>query len=103
MRARLANDDHALWPGEFVSVALNLGDEADRIVVPESAVQMGPNGTYVFVVSGDKAEQRAVSVARTQDGQSVIGSGLEAGERIVVDGQSQLADGSFVSVGSAKS
>ena len=60
MRARLANDDQALRPGEFVSVALNVGDEADRIVVPESAVQVGPNVTYVFVVTGDKAEQRGL-------------------------------------------
>jgi multidrug efflux system membrane fusion protein len=103
MRAQLANDDHALWPGEFVSVTLSLGDEADRIVVPESAVQVGPNGTYVFVVTGDKAEQRAVTVARTQDRQSVIASGLEAGERVVVDGQSRLADGSFVSITSGAS
>jgi multidrug efflux system membrane fusion protein len=98
MHAQFANEDHALWPGEFVTVTLNLGDEADRIVVPEAAVQVGPNGTYVFVVTDDKAEQRTVDVARTQDGESVIASGLEAGERVVVDGQSRLADGSFVSI-----
>jgi multidrug efflux system membrane fusion protein len=103
MRASFANEDHALWPGEFVNVTLNLGDEADRIVVPEAAVQVGPNGTYVFVVSDDKAQQRPVTVARSQDGESVIASGLDAGERVVVDGQSRLADGSFVSVTRAAS
>src|SRR4051812_13402978 len=61
LRAEFANSDHLLWPGQLVSVSLTLGHDENAIVLPDRAVQNGPDGTYVFVVKPDlHAEQRKV-------------------------------------------
>lgn len=94
LRASFANAEEALWPGQFVSVALTLGTDANALAVPDAAVKAGPNGSYVFVVKPDKrAELRSVTVARSVASESVIAQGLNAGEVVVVDGQSRLVDG----------
>jgi multidrug efflux system membrane fusion protein len=103
LRAQFANAGESLWPGQFVNIALTLGSDADVIVVPDAAVKAGPNGNYVFIVKADKkAEQRAVKVTRSVAGESVIAKGVEAGETVVVDGQSRLADGTLVQIADAK-
>jgi len=97
LRASFGNEGQALWPGQFVTIALTVGSDADAVVVPEAAVKAGPKGSYVFVIrSGDRAEQRNVEVARTVGGESVVAKGLAAGERVVTDGQSRLVDGAKV-------
>ncbi|NCT67008.1 MAG: efflux RND transporter periplasmic adaptor subunit [Rhodanobacteraceae bacterium] len=94
LRAQFANPEHVLWPGQLVSVRLTLGHDANAVVLPDRAVQNGPDGNYVFVVKPDHhAEQRRVTVARVVGGEAVIGSGLAAGETVVLDGQSRLTDG----------
>jgi multidrug efflux system membrane fusion protein len=99
LRALFANDDSALWPGQFVNVTLGLGSKDDAIVVPDVAVQTGPDGNYVFVVRNEQeVEQRTVSVDRSQNGESVIAHGLSGGETVVVDGQSRLVNGSLVTM-----
>ena len=99
LRARFANPDQVLWPGQFVNVTLTLGESADAIVVPDAAVKAGPEGSYVFVVKADgRAEQRSVSVARSLEGEAIVDKGLAAGENVVIDGQSRLIDGSKVKV-----
>lgn len=104
LRARFANADESLWPGQFVNIALTLGSDADAVVVPEPAVKAGPSGNYVFVVKADKkAEQRAVTVARSVAGEAVIAHGVDAGETVVVDGQSRLTDGTPVRIAEAAS
>lgn len=103
LRAQFANTEEALWPGQFVNIALTLGTDANAIVVPDAAVKAGPSGNYVFIVKADKkAEQRAVTVARSVAGESVIAKGIEAGETVVVDGQSRLVDGAPVQIAEAK-
>jgi multidrug efflux system membrane fusion protein len=98
LRARFANAGEQLWPGQFVNVTLNFGNE-DGIIVPGAAVKAGPDGSYVFVVKPDgRAEQRGVEVARSIDGEAVVSKGLRAGENVVTDGQSRLADGTRVKV-----
>ena len=97
LRASFDNDAQSLWPGQFVNIALTVGSDVDAVVVPEAAVKAGPNGSYVFVVKPDgRAEQRAVEVARTVGGESVIATGLAAGDVVVTDGQSRLVDGTKV-------
>jgi multidrug efflux system membrane fusion protein len=67
------------------------------IVVPASVVQRGPNGPYAFVVAEDmKARMQPVTVAQIESGQALIDSGLEPGQRVVVDGQYKLQPGSTV-------
>jgi multidrug efflux system membrane fusion protein len=98
-KARFANANELLWPGQFVKVEIILGVEADAIAVPSAAMQLGPKGPYVFVVKDDSiAELRQIEVKRTQGGESVVGNGLGAGETVVVDGQLRLVDGAPVAV-----
>lgn len=98
LRAQFANADERLWPGQFVKIALDLRGAADAITVPDAAVKAGPEGSYVFVVDAGIAHQRAVVTGRSVDGRTLIASGLRAGQRVVVDGQSRLADGARVRV-----
>lgn len=97
-KARIDNVNELLWPGQFVKVEITLGVEADAISVPAAAVQLGPQGAYVYVVRDGVAELRNVDVKRTQAGESVIGKGLEGGESVVIDGQLRLANGANVSI-----
>lgn len=97
-KARIGNANELLWPGQFVKVEIVLGIEQDALSVPSSAVQLGSQGPYVFVIKDGVAELRPVSIKRTQDGQAVIGKGLESGEQVVVDGQLRLVQGASVTV-----
>ena len=104
LRARFPNAGQALWPGQFVNIALTLGESADAIVVPDAAVKAGPDGSYVFVVKADgHVEQRGVVVARTVEGEAVVSKGLTAGESVVTDGQSRLVNGTKVKVAGTSS
>ncbi len=97
-KARIDNANELLWPGQFVKVEVTLGVETDAISVPAAAVQLGPQGAYVYVVKDGVAELRNVDVKRTQNGESVIGKGLGGGESVVIDGQLRLANGANVSI-----
>lgn len=103
LRARFANKEHLLWPGDFVEAALVLGEQAGALVVPSAAVQSGPKGSYVFVVKADDTvDLRPVKVARSEGGEAVIAEGLTAGERVVTDGASRLTRGARVSIAPPK-
>jgi len=98
LRARFANQDNALWPGQFVTVSLKLYDQKGAIVVPAQAVQTGPDGQYVFVVKPDMTtEVRKVTVERAEGDNAIIARGLQTGEQIVTRGQLRLAPGVKVS------
>ncbi len=97
LKARFANATHALWPGQFVNVRLELGQRSQALTVPSAAVQRSQDGAFVYVVKEDGTVQnQPVKVARQQDGIAVIDSGLKVGERVVVDGQYKLKQGSSV-------
>lgn len=96
LKARVANENEAIWPGELVSVRLILDVQADAVVVPESAVQPGQQGPFVYVVDKGRARMQAITVAR-QVGQSVvIERGLKAGDQVIVSIPSKLRPGSAV-------
>lgn len=97
VKARFANKDERLWPGQFVDVNINLGDEIDVLTVPTPAIQTGQQGPFVFVVAQDQSvEMRNVTVRRTVGEVSVIDKGLSAGEQVVTDGQLRLTPGAHV-------
>src|SRR5215470_6668701 len=99
LKATFANDDIRLWPGQFVNVNLTLGIQAHAVVVPSPAIQIGQNGPYVFVIKDDSTvELRLVRIDRTVDNRTVVASGLNAGERVVVDGQLRLNNGTRVTI-----
>jgi multidrug efflux system membrane fusion protein len=99
LRGSFANEDRKLWPGQFVDAWLTLRDDDHALVIPSQAVQTGPKSQYVYVVGTDAiAELREITIARSEGTESVIASGLRAGETVVVDGASRLLPGSKVSV-----
>jgi multidrug efflux system membrane fusion protein len=99
LRATFANEDEVLWPGQFVNAVLTLTSQPGAVVVPSQAVQTGQKGLYVFVVKSDlTVEYRPVEVSMTVDGESVITKGVQAGLKVVTDGQLRLADGSPVKI-----
>jgi len=99
LRANFPNAQRKLWPGELVNARLLLELRPDGLTISPSAVQQGPNGSYVYVIAPDgKAEVRPVTVAQISDGEALIDKGLEANETVVVDGQYGLQPGSLVNV-----
>jgi membrane fusion protein, multidrug efflux system len=102
MKAQFDNADAALWPGEFVNVRLVVSTEKNAVTVPARAVQQGPNGSYLFAIKpDDTVEMRTVEVSQRDQDLAVIKKGVSAGERIVVDGQFRLEQGTKVTVQTA--
>jgi len=92
LRARFANNDLALWPGQFVAVRVKLYEQSNAVVVPAAAVQTGPQGEYVYVLKPDATtEMRKVTVARSEGDYSVISQGVAPGETVVTRGQLRLS------------
>ena len=88
LKATFDDPDGALWPGLSVTTRLLVSSIDHAVVVSDRAVQRGPNGLYVYVVTADtKAELRNVKVSRIDGDQALIEQGLSPGERIVVSGQ----------------
>ena len=99
-RATTENTDHALWSAQFVNVRVILDMLKDAMLVPSSAVQVGQNGPYVFVVKPDSTlDLRPVHPGQKQDGDlTVLKDGVKPGESVVTRGQLQLAPGMKVTV-----
>lgn len=96
VKAVFANPDQRLWPGAFVDVRLTVRTLDGAIVVPQAAVVQGPRDRNVFVVGPDgQAVQKPVE-AVLPIGTEVVITGLDAGERVVVDGRQNLRPGSRV-------
>jgi membrane fusion protein, multidrug efflux system len=104
MKAELANADGKLAPGQFLSVNLRLDTLRDAVVVPAEAVQQGPEGSFVYVLSPEGgAKMRKVEIAQVRDAQAAIAKGLTSGETVLTDGFSRLTPGAKVKVkGAAK-
>ncbi len=99
LKARFSNANHALWPGQFVNVELQLSTEADQIVIPTPAVQTGQKGKQIYVVKTDRTvELRPVTVGRIVGDLTSITSGIAASETVVIDGQLRLVPGSRIEV-----
>jgi multidrug efflux system membrane fusion protein len=103
LKAEFPNTNHELWPGQFVNVEARLSLEHDRILVPSSTVENGPQGKYVWVVNTESktVAMRPVNVLRIvkpekEPEQAVIASGLKAGEMVVSEGQMRLFPGGKV-------
>ncbi len=98
LKATFQNGDNALWPGQFVDVALTLTSQ-QAVLVPTQAVQAGQRGSFVFVVKPDSTvESRPVKVGRRLARELVIEQGVAAGEQVVTDGQLRLVPGAKVEV-----
>jgi multidrug efflux system membrane fusion protein len=103
LKAEFPNANLQLWPGQFVNVRVLVDTLRQVVVVPTAAVQRGPNGTFVYIVNEQaKATVQPVTLSQQDDVQSVVASGLQAGERVVTTGFARLTEGSPVSVSSAE-
>jgi multidrug efflux system membrane fusion protein len=99
LRASFTNDNETLWPGQFVNVALTLATRSNAVVVPSQAVQVGQRGQYLFVVQPDlRVEMRSIVVGSRIGEETVIESGVRAGEKLVTTGQLRLAPGMKVQI-----
>jgi multidrug efflux system membrane fusion protein len=88
-----------LWPGQFVNARLLLDTLEQVVVVPTSAVQRGPEGTFVYVVGADnKATVRSITVAQQDEATVVIGKGLTPTDLVVTTGFARLKAGAEVTV-----
>jgi multidrug efflux system membrane fusion protein len=104
LKASFPNEGHVLWPGEFVNAVITLATEPNAIVAPPGAIQDSQSGSYVYVVRQDgTVESRPVKVARLIADGTVVSGGLQAGDRVVTDGQLRLRTGSKIEIlGDAK-
>jgi membrane fusion protein, multidrug efflux system len=99
LKAQFANNDAALWPGEFVNAHLVLNAVKNGVTVPAGAVQMGPTGPFVYAVDKNStAAVQPVTVTQVEGGKALISKGLRAGSKIVVSGQAGLFPGAKVAV-----
>ncbi len=96
-RATFENAEELLWPGQFVDVTVVLGSQSGT-VIPSLAVIEGQKGPQVFVVKDGIANLRRVGVGISLEGESLITSGLEAGEQVITVGQLRVAPGGAVRV-----
>jgi multidrug efflux system membrane fusion protein len=96
LKATFENLDDKLWPGQFVEAQLLLRTEQQKVTVPTRAVQHGPAGLYVYVVRPDATVQRQAIEAEDRGPVMVVTKGLDAGQAIVLDGQSRLENGSHI-------
>src|SRR5439155_20346109 len=88
LRGVTPNPDRALWPAQFVKVRLILDVLKDSKLVPSTAVQIGQNGPYVFIVKSDSTlELRQVKPGQPQGDLTVVTEGLNVGEDVVGSGQ----------------
>ena len=91
LKAMFPNEDDKLWPGEFVNARVLLETRSNAVVVPSAAIQRGPNGLFIWTVTGkDVADPRPIETGPTYDNLTIVTSGLAGGERIVTDGQYKL-------------
>lgn len=95
-RAGFANADGRLRPGMLLLADVLLGTRQSVVLPPTAIVSIGPS-SFVFVIRPDgTAERRAVETGRRMPGRVEVAKGLEAGERVVVDGAAKLSDGDRV-------
>jgi multidrug efflux system membrane fusion protein len=99
LKANFSNTSRRLWPGQLVNARLLVDTRRNGLTVPAAAAQQGPNGPYAYVVKPDlTVETRPIKVAQISEGQALIGSGLQANEQVVVDGQYKLQPGAHVTI-----
>jgi membrane fusion protein, multidrug efflux system len=99
LKAMFPNEDDALWPGEFVNARVSLETRSNALVVPNSAVQRGPQGLFAWVIGeNDTAEPRPIQLGPATKDLVVVTSGLNAGDRVVTDGHYKLKRGVPVTV-----
>jgi multidrug efflux system membrane fusion protein len=101
LRSSFKNENAALVPGQLVNVTVQLNNIPEATVVPHQAVNVGPDGNYVYAVNDGKAEVKPVKVLFDDGGSTAIQGDLQPGDQVVTDGQLRLVPGSTVQIAGA--
>jgi multidrug efflux system membrane fusion protein len=98
VKAQFPNDDGSLFANQFVNVRMLVDTRRDATTVPSAAIQRGARGTlFIYVVKDDRTVTlREVKPGPTEGDQTVIESGVQPGELVVVDGMDRLREGARV-------
>lgn len=100
LRAAFANEHFQLWPGQFVNVRIKVETLSQATVIPTSAVQRGPLGTFSYVIGDDDiVTARPVTVQQQDEKDAVIAKGIAPTDRVVTTGFANLSDGAKVTIG----
>jgi multidrug efflux system membrane fusion protein len=103
LKATFANQHNKLWPGQYVNARVLVRTDHDALILPSSAVQLGPHGPFTYVVKADSTvEARPLKIAEGSGGETVVISGLALKERVVTSNQYRLQPGARVSSAAAK-
>ncbi len=97
VKADFANAENKLWPGQSVVIALQSQVISQALTVPSKAIQQGPSGAFVWLNQQGQAQTAAVNVLLKERDYAVV-SGIEAGQSVVIDGQSRLRTGTALEV-----
>ncbi len=97
LKASFPNQDARLWPGEFVRIRIQIAVRDNAVTIPSAAVQRGPDGLYTWIIKPDgTADQRSIETVSVDPALTIVTKGVDAGERVVVDGQYRLETGTRV-------
>jgi multidrug efflux system membrane fusion protein len=104
LKATFDNAHNTLWPGQYVDARVLIRTERNALTIPNSAVQLGPNGPFTYVVKSDSSvEVRPLRVSEGNAGLTIVREGLAPGERVVTSNQYRLQGGVHVRTASAES
>lgn len=98
LRATFANSSLSLVPGQLVNVTVQLADIPDTLVVPDDALNDGPEGPYVYVVAHNRAVARPVKVLFDDSRNMAVAGGLQPGDDVIVEGQLRVVPGGTVQI-----
>ena len=98
VKLEMANSDRALLPGMVCNVSINNSGKDNSIVVPQNAVLVDGEGTYMWIADGNKSMRRNVTTGDVSSNGIVITMGLNVGDRIIVSGQDNISEGSKIKI-----
>jgi membrane fusion protein, multidrug efflux system len=92
-RATIGNSDFGLLPGQYVRVRLHIKDEADALMVPQTALGSSQLGKYVYVAVNGKAEQRLVTLGAAEGNMVAVEKGLSEGDLVITGNLQKIGPG----------
>ena len=98
MKATFPNEDESLWPGQFVDIVVTLTSESKAVVIPSAAIMEGQSGAQVFVVKDGVAALQKIDIERAVGDESIIRTGLQPGQTVIVSGQLRVVNGAKVAI-----
>jgi membrane fusion protein (multidrug efflux system) len=97
LRALVANPDHVLLPGMYVTLTLSIGQQNNVFLIPQQATQRDTVGAYLLVVGADgKVARRDISTTDSQGNDWIVTGGLKNGDQVIVSGLQIAHEGAAV-------